>query len=352
MTTTATYITPDKVFAHLDRIAAWRAGEKPAPVTLEWDVTCRCSRGCRSCHFAYTHTRGPLAHKRAVAVGDEADPAMVLRVLGEAAAAGVQGVVWTGGGEPTLHPDVDAFVARAADVGLKQGLYTHGGHISEARAAHLAPRLSWAVVSLDAHDQASYESYKGTGFAAACDGVRRLVAAGLPVVGASFLLSRENWRDAWPMLALGRRLGATYTTFRPMVLYDLSDPAVPSEDTGWITEALPTLESLSTETGVVCDVGRFLAYRDWRRERSYGTCYGIRLNATITPDGRVWVCPNRRGLAASSIGDLRAESFAAVWQRHPGQWTDFAQCRTMCRLHQVNERLAAMEASSEHPEFV
>ena len=178
------------------------------------------------------------------------------------------------------------------------------------------------------------------------------MAAGLPVVGASFLLSRENWRDAWPMLALGRRLGATYTTFRPMVLYDLSDPAVPSEDTGWITEALPTLEALSTETGVVCDVGRFLAYRDWRRERSYRACYGIRLNATITPDGRVWVCPNRRGLAASSIGDLRAESFAAVWARHPGQWTDFRQCRTMCRLHQVNERLAAMEATSEHPEFV
>jgi MoaA/NifB/PqqE/SkfB family radical SAM enzyme len=347
-----TYITPDKVYAHIDRLAAWRDGQQPAPVTLEWDCTSRCSRGCAQCHFAYTHTRGPLAHRRAVEVGDEADTAMVLRALGEAAAAGVLGVVWTGGGEPTLHPAFDQFVERAADVGLAQGIYTHGGHISERRAAIMAPRLSWAVVSLDAADKTSYEAYKGRGFDASCDGVRRLVAAGLPVVGVSFLLSSENYRDAPAMLALGRKLEATYTTFRPMIQYDLSDPAIASEDTSWVTAALPVLEAMAAEPGVVCDVSRFVAYRDWRRERSYHACYGIRLNATITPDGRVWVCPNRRGLPESSIGSLRTESFETVWARHPGRWTDFAACRVMCRLHQVNERLAAIETPLQHPEFV
>jgi cyclic pyranopterin phosphate synthase len=346
----STYITPDKVYAHLDRLAAWRRGEKPAPVTLEWDVTNRCSRGCAFCHFAYTHTRGPLAHRRAVETGDEADPAMVLRALGEAAAAGVRGVVWTGGGEPTLHPAFDRFVERAGAVGLAQGIYTHGGHISEARAALMAEHFSWAVVSLDAHDRASYEAYKGRGFEAACDGVRRLVTAGLPVVGASFLLSSENWADAGAMLELGRALGATYTTFRPMVQYDLSDPSATIDDRGWITDALPLLRALEATAGVVCDSARFLAYRDWRR--SYTTCYGIRLNATITPDGRLWVCPNRRGLPESSVGDLSRESFADVWARHPGQWGDFAACRVMCRLHQVNERLAAIETPLAHPEFV
>lgn len=348
----STYITPDKVYAHLDRLAAWRQGARPAPVTLEWDLTSRCSRGCDGCHFAYTHSRGPLARRRAVDVGDEADPAMVVRALGEAAAAGVRGVIWTGGGEPTLHPAFDTITAAAAEAGLAQGLYTHGGHIGPARAALLAARLAWAVVSLDAADRASYEAYKGPGFDAACAGVQHLVEAGAPVVGASFLLSADAWPDAPAMLALGRRLGATYTTFRPMVRYALADPAVASEDTSWVSAALPMLEALAAEPDVVCDVGRFVAYRDWRRQRAYPACYGIRLNATITPDGRVWVCPNRRGLEASSIGSLHEESFAAIWRRHPGQWTDFAACRVMCRLHQVNERLAALEAPMQHTEFV
>jgi MoaA/NifB/PqqE/SkfB family radical SAM enzyme len=346
-----TYITPDKVYAHLDRLAAWRAGEMPAPVTLEWDLTNRCSRGCDGCHFAYTHSRGPLAKRRAADTGDEADTAMVLRALEQTREAGVQGVVWTGGGEPTLHPDFDTITTFAHGAGLRQGIYTHGGHISPERGRRMRRHFAWAVVSLDAADRASYEAYKGRGFEAACDGVRHLVG-GDCVVGVSFLLGRDNWRDAGAMLALSRSLGASYATFRPMILYALNDPAVASEDTSWITEALPTIEALAAEPGVICDPSRFTAYRDWRRERSYHACYGIRLNATITPDGRVWVCPNRRGFADSSIGDLHHDSFATIWQRHPGHWTDFSACRVMCRLHQVNERLAAIEAPLAHVEFV
>jgi MoaA/NifB/PqqE/SkfB family radical SAM enzyme len=346
-----TYITPDKVYAHLDRLAAWRRGEAPPPVTLEWDLTNRCSRGCDGCHFAYTHTRGPLAKRRQADTGDEADTPTVLRALEQAAQMGVQGVVWTGGGEPTLHPDFDTITTFAHVAGLKQGVYTHGGHIDAVRGRRMARHFAWAVVSLDAHDAASYTAYKGSGFATACDGVRHLTG-GNCVVGASFLLGRNTWQDAPAMLALGRSLGASYATFRPMILYDLADPAVASEDTGWITAALPMLQSLADTEGVICDVSRFIAYRDWKRERPYTTCYGVRLNATITPDGRVWVCPNRRGFEGSSIGSIHHDSLSTIWERHPGQWTDFTKCRVMCRLHQVNERLAALEAPMPHTEFV
>lgn len=345
-----TYITPDKVYAHLDRIVAWQRGEMPPPVTLEWDLTNRCSRGCDGCHFAYTHSRGPLAKRRSADTGDEADTTMVLRTLEEVATLGVRGVVWTGGGEPTLHPDFDAVTLFAHAVGLKQGIYTHGGHISPERGRAMRERFAWAVVSLDAHDRETYEAYKGRGFEAACEGVRNLVG-GPCVVGVSFLVSRDNWRDAGAMLALSRSLGASYATFRPMILFDVRTPAQASEDTSWITDALPTLQALSDTEGVICDVSRFTAYRDWQG-RSYAACEGIKLNATITPDGRVWVCPNRRGFAGSDLGNLHHETFAALWRRHPGQWTDFAQCRVMCRLHQTNERLAALRAPALHTEFV
>src|SRR5262245_36940895 len=121
-------ITPDKVYAHLDRIVAWRNGEKPAPVTIEWDLSTRCSRGCAFCHMAYTHVRGPLAGvydgpKGSTPTGDLADTALVMRGLAEVAAAGVQGIVWSGGGEPTLHPAFEQITAEAARLGLQQGMY-------------------------------------------------------------------------------------------------------------------------------------------------------------------------------------------------------------------------------------
>jgi MoaA/NifB/PqqE/SkfB family radical SAM enzyme len=45
----------------MDRLQAIRDGKRPAPINAEIDLSNRCSLGCEWCHFAYTHTRGPLA---------------------------------------------------------------------------------------------------------------------------------------------------------------------------------------------------------------------------------------------------------------------------------------------------
>lgn len=354
------YITPDKVFAHLDRLQAWRDGAKPAPVTIEWDLMNRCNLGCAGCHMAFTHVRGPLAGKQHgpaghTSTGDVADSGMVKRALSEAAAAGVQGVVWTGGGEPTLHPDFDAIAAHAQSVSLQQGMYTHGGWIDDERAALVKKAFTWVVISLDRADAVSYRHYKGggeKGFTRACQGIKALAdAAGDCTVGVSFLLDQSTWQDAWRGLKLADSLGADYTTFRPMIDFDQAAPALPLGDRSWITTALPTLRELARTPGVVLDVDRFLEYRDYTG-RAYQTCRGIRLNTTITPDGRMWLCPNRRGFKGSELGDLSKESFSAIWARHPGQWTDFTDCRVMCRLHLINERLDVIETPMQHEAFV
>jgi len=70
-------------------------------------------------------------------------------------------VTWTGGGEPTLHPDFDEDVRYADTLCLRQGLYTHGGHINEARGKLLSNTLDWIVVSVDCADAESYAAYKG-----------------------------------------------------------------------------------------------------------------------------------------------------------------------------------------------
>lgn len=353
-------ITPQKVFAHLDTLHAWQRGERPAPVTLEWDLSNRCTLGCALCHFAHTHVRGPWTHQPRTlpggfeSTGDLADPDLIWRVLHEAHAAGVQAIVWSGGGEPTTHPDWEAVIETTSAVGLQQGMYTLGGLLTQQSAAVLAQHASWVVVSLDAADSATYAVEKGVGpdrFKAACQGIRWLAEAGTTTVGVSFLIHAKNWTRIPKMRMLARDLGATYTTFRPRIDCAPDDSMALTIDRAWIGTALGTLEEAATCPDVECNVARFRDYRDWT-SRSYTACHGIKLNATITPDGRVWVCPQRRGFKDSCLGDLRTESFETLWARHPGQWTDFANCRTMCRLHGLNEQLAPVFAEYQHPAFV
>ncbi len=356
-----TYIDPrSKVLRHIDRVVAWRQGYTPAPVTVEWDLSNRCVLGCQDCHFAHTHTKGPWAVKdRRLpmafdSTGDLADPVLVRRALREMAESGVKGIVWSGGGEPTTHPQWRETVTYAKELGLAQGMYTLGGLLSENDAGHLARTLEWVVVSLDCVDAETYALEKGVQpqrFEAACNGVRWLAEAKSAVVGVSFLLHGQNWRQAPEMVTLGRTLGATYVTFRPAIRTSPDNPGVCTDGRAWVSDALPLLRRLAECEDVEIDPARFAQYAEWSGH-GYDTCLGVRLNATVTPDGRVWLCPQRRGVSGSCIGDLRTQAFGDIWRAHPGAYRVDAGCRVMCRLHTVNEQMTALETPHMHEAFV
>lgn len=355
-----TYIAAaTKVFDHMDRLQAWQRGEPTSPVSLEIDLTARCSLGCQSCHQAHTHTRGPWANRLRVlpqgfeSVGDVVDTSRLLFWLPQAKQAGVQALVWTGGGEPTLHPQWEPIVAHAHQLGFSQGMYTLGGHLDAGAARFLAERLTWVVVSLDCADAETYAAEKGVPparFEAACAGIRHLVGH-RAVVGVSFLLHAGNCGRVWDMLRLARSLGATYTTFRPTIEVSQDAPGVPVGERLWAIAHADTLKMLAEEPDVECDPARFAEWATWTGH-GYTTCHGIKLNATVTPDGRMWVCVNRRGLPDSCLGDLSRESFGAVWARHPGHWTVDSQCRAFCRLHPQNVTLSHVFAERQHREFI
>lgn len=347
-----------KLLAHLDRLAALQAGQTPPPINVEIDLSNRCSLGCEWCHFAYTHTRGPLAGKREkpegdVPGGDLMDSNLAERIISQLAKTGVDSVTWTGGGEPTLHPHFDAIIEHAHSTGLQQAIYTHGGHIGKERAELLKRTMTFVYVSLDAADAATYERAKGVDrFDAACEGIRLLVEApGAGTVGVGYLVTRENFGSVEGAASLAERLGATYIQFRPTITYDQNEPDVPAEDTAWMASAIGELRGVAhRHPTAIIDFDRFRMYQDWRGH-GYRTCWWSALQTVITPNGKVWTCVNKREHPAALLGDLMVESFAEVWARRPVASVD-AHCRVLCRGHIANSALDDIMAPREHASFV
>lgn len=355
-----TYIDPRaKIFWHLDRLHQVRTtGTTTAPVNVEIDLSNRCSLGCAWCHFAYTHTRGPLAGKverpeGAISGGDLMDYTLAQRVIAGSAQMGVKSVTYTGGGEPTLHPQFDGIIRDTAAWGLEIGLYTHGGHIDDRRAANLKKHCTWVYVSLDECDDQSYWESKGVRkFNSACAGIQRLVEAeGKATIGVGFLLHPKNYYRVKEMVALGKQLGADYVQFRPTIHYRQDAPNQLAEDTGWITDALIYLSEYANEPGVIVDLERFRMYRDWTGH-GYSTCHWSAFQTVITPNGKVWRCLNKREHADALLGDLSVESFADVWARAGGACAVDGQCRVMCRGHVPNLTLDSIMAEPAHSNFI
>lgn len=341
---------------HLAQIRA--TGKTSAPVNVEIDLSNRCSRGCTWCHFAYTHTRGPLAGTVAkpahhVDSGDLMDEHLAYEIIDQLVAQGVRSITWTGGGEPTLHPQFDNIIAYAQASGIEQGLYTLGGHIGDYRAGLLKRALTWVYISLDAHDPESYKRDKGVnGFAPVLEGISNLVAADGPAtIGVGFLIHRGNMDDIWRMVALGRGLGVDYVQFRPTIRYNMARPNEVDEPTGWTEQAMRWLRAYDNDPFVIADVDRFGMYGNWAGH-GYRTCYWAALQTVITPNGKVWRCVNKRERSDALLGDLEEESFGQIWERAGGTCAVDGECRVMCRGHVANITLDEVLTRPAHAAFI
>lgn len=353
------YIAPRaKLLYHADRLAAIKAGQTPPPVNVEIDLSLRCSHGCSWCRFGYTHTRGPLAGKHskpvgAIPGGDLMDGDLIDPILEQLSEAGVKSVTWTGGGEPTLHPRFDDIVRCADAWGLEQGLYTHGGHISDERAFLLKRTLKWVYVSLDECTREDFQRSKGVDrFEQVLEGICRLVIApGSATIGVGFLLHRRNVGQIDHMVHLGRKLGVNYVQFRPVIAYSATEPGQLVEDVQWVNTAINGLRRYAGDSFVQADPWRFEAYRDWTGH-GYPTCHWSALQTVITPNGKVWRCTDKREHAGALLGDLTEESFVAIWERAGGPCRVDSGCRVMCRGHVSNVTLDAIMTETEHVNFI
>lgn len=350
------YIDPrGKLAYHADRIAQIAHGDQPAPVNVEIDLSNRCNLGCDLCHFGHVHSRGPLARRRTHDTGDLMNTGLAFDIVKQLERAGVRSITWTGGGEPTMHPDFDEIIT---DCNIDQGIYTNGTQVTPVRATLLKMAMKWVYVSLDRHTRESYRDYKKVdGFEKAINGIRNLVRAqGPATIGVGFLLDSTSWGWGNEMIDLALGLGVDYVQLRPMIEFDAEHPNRMMGDNTWIKPCVQWLESVmdrpeARQGRIIADISRFKMLYSWTGH-SYPTCYWSQMQTVITPDGRVWTCVNRRGGEGDCVGDLRLETFEDAWRRSAAYQVN-ENCRVMCRGHIPNLELSAMiDSRPDHWRFI
>jgi MoaA/NifB/PqqE/SkfB family radical SAM enzyme len=261
---------------------------------------------------------------------------------------GVKSVTYTGGGEPSLHPQFELIITETARFGLQQGIYTNGTRITPFKAKLMKQWFTFIYISLDECTVENYLLSKGVNqFHKAIEGNKNLVdAVGTATIGVGFLLHERNYTKYPQMIDLAKSLGVDYCQFRPTINYDQNNPSAAIEHPTWINY-LPTVNLKN----VVFDKERFLQYQNWLGH-GYTTCYWSALQTVITPNGKVWRCVNKRGYEDALLGDLTQESFASIWERSGEASVVDSKCRVMCRGHIANQTLDKLMKEPDHANFI
>lgn len=274
----------------------WLISGRTEPVLVEIAPTGYCNAKCPWCFF-----NDKVSNKRI-------RTKVMINALSDMARIGVKAVNWTGGGEPTLHPDFGDFVYHAAMQGLKQGLFTNG-----YRKIPNQKCFEWIRISLT--DK----------------GFKAIKKPGVPFGICLNHTAEHTKRNITDLCIRAKDFGARYFQIRPALVGDhdkqpyLFDPAYLKE---------------YEEDNFKVHITHY-KYEEAIKPKTYPTCYGYHLCPSIDWTGKVSVCLYLSHDPKYILGDLNRKSFKSIWPSIIKSVRVSDKCQNCCKNHEINKALYA-----------
>jgi MoaA/NifB/PqqE/SkfB family radical SAM enzyme len=285
-------------WAEVRRVRAQlEAGDDPLPRHVEIHPTDRCNHRCAFCfHGGAGHPAAP---------GALLTVAQYRQLFTELAALGIFDLSISGGGEPTLSPDLPDLFDAALEAGLRVRLVTHGTHV-DARVAQRLPRLHEVRVSLDAGTAATWAALRQVPeawFERALDTLRLAAGRG-PHTGATFLVNAANQHEVMTFVERVGALPVDALVFKVDV-----DPARRLEEAAFERAVAPVRAVRDARIDV----------RAWVDPSPRGRpCRVSHFKVAFDPSGTLHSCclaSQPQATDGVPFGALDERGFAALWER-------------------------------------
>ena len=342
---------------HTKDIERLRAGKGIVPHQVYLIISDLCNQDCNFCTYRSSTGWGSEKFGADTGKGFTMNPNRTipkdkaLEILTDCADLGVKAVQFTGGGEPTVHPDADAILRFALDKGLQVGVVTNGTRLLPAA---ILARLSWIRVSIDAGRPETYEATRRSKlWHKVLSNLSAIAMIEGPTLGASFVVTRENYKEVVEFCALMKSIGVPYVklsanlTTEGLAYYD-----------GLLDEIMPlvtTAKGLADRDFKIACVfdRRLIDLNIGRPEHAF--CGQQRFAGYIGGDLKVYRCCNTAYTGQGAVGDLSKQRYRDWLKAESDKVFDGFDARSCshCQFHEKNEAIAYMiQENPAHVEFV
>lgn len=311
----------DRVF----RIRDWEIcpGESLRPRVLVIELTTACNLSCRHCF-----------RQASPGLRDQyMDTGLYKKILLEAVETGVERIVFTGWGEPTLHPGIREIISETKRAGLEVVLNTNGTGLRELARDLVLLGVDEVYVSIDSLEEHVYRSLRRPGeLSVSLEGLRVLEKAKReafstrPLVKTVYTINKMNIYGLSESLKRIASLGVSE------VFYSLYIPVPGAEDLDCLGDesCREVLErELSRVSIEAWKTGLLRIHRPVLRPSTTRSCPYVSERALfVRSDGLVSPCIHYsrdwvfslggvvRRIYEVVIGDLWREGLRDIWSRH------------------------------------
>jgi hypothetical protein len=351
-----------------ENIIAWKQGRlfDVMPITLELAPILDCNLNCPGCPYAKSrweqcHGRVPNGKFAEVNEKTVASPDIAKRVLDASREAGVLGVIWTGGGEPTIWSPLLPMLRYSAELKMVNALYTNGVQLGLSPAICedlLKPEtnLAFVRISINAVRPDTLRRHWGVknpgDVLPQFDGLDELfkarrrsaakyaeVGRPLPAIQISTIVDKTTVGDLLPLCeavagVVGRYreelCDADVMVVRPLTNHRTGIYSVQDHEDSVIAQLLEVCGRQGVGTGLLesagmklflgfgldrVESGEFRTYGDVLRHEYAGRDYfwANGLFLTAGPDGTVYLCTEHNCDPDWAVGNLVTQSVVEIY---------------------------------------
>ncbi len=312
---------PGLKLARHSKLGKYFEGKNVSPINVEISPSGKCDSNCGWCFYRQKNNqmRG-LDGKMFI-------EKRMQGLISEFAGMGVNSISWTGGGEPTLHPDFPKFVDWVSWTDLKQGLFTNA--LKEFNYDSTA--FDWIRVSK-------------TNMPWNKEILKKLKPK---ILGMCINYSGDD-DEIREALEIAEDSGVSYVQVRPAL-------KIHGERLPKILKNMPGEKFLSEEKLSVPNIKHpLLEITDYKflgasEERNYTECEAFHFNPFIWQDGDVDVCGYQKGNKRYNLGNLYSHwprgsegKFKSIMRFAPKSVPVADNCQVCCKLNSMNSTIKHM----------
>lgn len=303
-----------KLSYHTDRVAAWEAGERIAPVSVDMSLTRACGAMCSFCYAMMQESQARSSIKTATA----------LNLLDDFAAIGIRSVSLVSDGESTLSKAYVPFIQHAAELGIDVGNATNAWEWEPEKIEQVLPHMTWIRFTVAAGRPESYASimYKGPEHTEVFDrAIKHIKYAvdlkkrkGLSVtLGIQMVLMPHLKDEIIPFAQLGLDLGVDYAVIKHCSDDEQHTLGIDYSQYESLHDLLVQAEGMSNEqTKIIVKWDKIKDGDKPSYNRFYGPQFLLQISGSglVAPSGMFF---NAR-YSKLHIGNFTEERFKDIWK--------------------------------------
>ena len=350
-------IDSHKLIYHVSRLNDWMEGKTIYPIYMEISPSGACNHRCVYCGLDFMEYQTRYL-----------DSGILKERLSELGMLGLKSIMYAGEGEPFLHQHMAEIVAHTKKSGIDTAVITNAVLFSKDIAERTIGNMKWIKVSINGGGRDTYAKIhrcspddfnkviKNMTYAATLKRKMRYSCT----LGMQILLLPENAGEIVRLAELAKDIGMSYLVIKPYSQHPQSKTtmfnSIKYHDYEYLADEL---EKFNTDDFSV--IFRIRAMKKWDdNKRNYRSCLALPFWSYIDAGGNVWGCSVYLRNEQFLYGNIYKQLFQDIWEGEKRKksldWfkKDFnvSECRTNCRMDEINKYLWELKNLPEHVNFI